>query len=53
MLGEMGALLPGDMSQAAFGNVRVRMNSNSGSHWLELPNTTWEMEGNGMEPEVR
>lgn len=35
-----------------FGNVQVRMDSNSGSHWLELPNTTWEMERNGMEPEV-
>lgn len=36
-----------------FGNVQVRMNSNSGSHWLELPNTTREMEENSMEPGVR
>lgn len=36
-----------------FGNVQVRMNSNSGSHWLELPNTTREMEEKSMEPGAR
>lgn len=36
-----------------FGNVQVRMHRNSGSHRLELPNTTREMEEKSMEPGAR